>query len=335
MKISEMIPYERNAWNNDEGVPAIAQSIKDFGFRGQIKLWKRDNPVIISGHHRVKALKLLGWEELPDEHIQFCEDMTEQDVKAFRLADNRTGQTGKWNKGLEKAEIKSLQKMGVDMSKYKFDFKSKHLPYGAEILKSDKEWNMLLCNRYDCIGKWEMPILEPADACPDDLISFNFCKSTADFSPGVHFCIDDYQFERVWRNPQKYIDLLRKFDCVVCPDFSIYIDMPLPMKLWNLYKSRALGHWWQQEGLTVIPNVTWSDESSFDYCFADIPKGGTIFISTVGVTRDKEANKLVIKGLERVMEEIKPSRILLLGTKPKFDFGNTEIKLYKPMAFKR
>ena len=236
MKISEMIPYERNAWNNDEGVPAIAQSIEDFGFRGQIKLWKRDNPVIISGHHRVKALKLLGWEELPDEHIQFCEDMTEQDVKAFRLADNHTGQTGKWNKGLEKAEIKSLTKMGVDMSKYKFDFKSKHLPYGAEILKSDKEWNMLLCNRDDCAGPWEMPTLEPADACPDDLISFNFCKSTTDFSPGVHFCIDDYQFERVWRNPQKYIDLLRKFDCVVCPDFSIYIDMPLPMKLWNLYK---------------------------------------------------------------------------------------------------
>ena len=76
-------------------------------------------------------------------------------------------------------------------------------------------------------------------------------------------------------------------------------------------------------------------KNSFDYCFADIPKGGTIFISTVGVMRDKEANKLVIKGLKRVMEEIKPSRILLLGAKPKFDFGNTEVKLYRPMAFKK
>ena len=80
-------------------------------------------------------------------------------------------------------------------------------------------------------------------------IIVGLCLTTSQFvTAPKHFCIDDYQiFERVWRNPQKCIDLLRKFDCVVCPDFSIYIDMPLPMKLWNLYKSRALGHWWQQE----------------------------------------------------------------------------------------
>lgn len=333
MKIKDMIPYERNAWDNTASVQSIAESIKEFGFRGQIKLWKHDNPVIVSGHHRIKACKLLGWEEIPDEHICWCEDMSEADVKAFRLADNKTGQGGKWNKGLIKSEVKTLEGMGVDMSKFKFDFKSKHLPYGAEILKSDKEWNLLLCNRYDCKGKWEMPPLEPVDACPKDLISFNFCKSAKDFSPGVHFCIDDYQFERVWRNPKRYIDLLRKFDCVVCPDFSIYIDMPLPMKLWNLYKSRALGFWWQQQGLKVIPNVTWSDESSFEYCFDGIPKGGTIFISTVGVTRDKDAYDLVLKGMERVMSDIKPSRILFLGKVPEIEYGNVEIKQYSPKAF--
>ncbi len=192
MKIEDMIPYERNAWDNTASVREIANSIRDFGFRGRIKLWKKDNPVIISGHHRVKACKLLGWKDFPDEHIEWCEDMTDEEVKAFRLADNKTGQGGKWNKGLEKAEVKSLEKLGVDMSRYKFDFKSKHKPYGAEILKSDKEWNLLLCNRYDCAGKWEMPTLEPVDVCPDDLISFNFCKSASDFTPGVHFCIDDY-----------------------------------------------------------------------------------------------------------------------------------------------
>ncbi len=109
--------------------------------------------------------------------------------------------------------------------------------------------------------------------------------------------------------------------------------MPLPMKLWNLYKSRALGHWWQKEGLTVIPNVTWSDESSFDYCFDGIPQGGTIFISTVGVTRDNDAYELVLKGMDRVMSDIKPSRILFLGKVPEIEYGNTEVKQYSSKAF--
>ena len=94
MRIADMIPYERNAWDNAAGVPAIAESIREFGFRGKIKLRSRDNPVIVSGHHRVMALKSLGWEELPDEHIEFCDDLTDDEVAAFRLADNKTGQGG-------------------------------------------------------------------------------------------------------------------------------------------------------------------------------------------------------------------------------------------------
>lgn len=187
MKISEMIPYERNAWNNENGVQAIAESIKDFGFRGQIKLWKRENPVIISGHHRVKALKLLGWDELPDEHIQFCEDMAEQEVKAFRLADNKTGQTGKWNRGLEKSEIKTLTKMGVDMSKYKFDFKSNNLAYSAERLRTDDYYNLGLINSDNCQGKFDMPVLKGTNYVPNKLLAFNYAKTSYEFDHGIHF----------------------------------------------------------------------------------------------------------------------------------------------------
>ncbi len=84
MRIADMIPYERNAWDNAAGVPAIAESIREFGFRGKIKLRSRENPVIVSGHHRVMALKSLGWEELPDEHIEFCDDLTDDEVGSPR-----------------------------------------------------------------------------------------------------------------------------------------------------------------------------------------------------------------------------------------------------------
>lgn len=145
-----------------------------------------------------------------------------------------------------KSEVKSIGKL--DMSKFGCDFKSKKMAYGAHILNNNRGWNMDICNRDDCIGEYELPPLEPCDVKPHDLISFNFCKTATDFNCGVHFCIDDYQFERVWNEPHKYVDLLKKFECVVCPDFSVYIDMPYPMKLWNIYRSRALGFFWQPKG---------------------------------------------------------------------------------------
>ena len=336
MKISEMIPYERNAWNNEEGVPAIAQSIKDFGFRGQIKLWKRDNPVIISGHHRVKALKLLGWEELPDEHIQFCEDMTEQDVKAFRLADNRTGQTGKWNKGLEKAEIKSLTKMGVDMSKYKFDFKSKHRIYGAERFKTDDYYNLGIVSNINCKGRYDMPVVKGTHYVPDNLLAFNYAKTSNEFDYGIHFFIDDYQFERLWNSPEKYLELLKKFDCVLTPDFSLYMDMPLPMQQWNEYRRRALGNFWQRNGIEVIPTLSWSDQRSYGFCFDGLPKYSTVATSTVGVKRDEHARTIWCNGMKYGLERLQPSCVLVYGGNIDFDFGNTKVVEYKVnSAFER
>lgn len=332
MLISDIIPYERNARHNVKAIPVVADSIKEFGLRGTIGLESRENPVIVFGHTRVAACKSLGWNEIPDEKIEYCDDLSEDQIKAFRLADNRTGEVATWNKALLKNEVASLGSK-LDMSRYGFDFKSKVKPYGAEMLRNNDVWHLDLCNRYDCAGKWELPPLKPVDAKPADLISFNFCKSASDFTPGVHFCIDDYQFERVWRSPQNYIELLRKFDCVVCPDFSIYTDMPLPMKLWNIYRSRALGYWWQQQGLTVIPNVTWSDESSFCYCFDGIPKGGTVFVSMVGMTSDGETRDSVVADFPLMLKKTKPSRILLLGTMPDFDFGKVDVVNYKPKSF--
>lgn len=332
MKLSEIIPYERNAHQNKDNIPKIAESIRVFGFIGQIALESRENPVIVAGHHRVEACKLLGWEELPDENICFCDNLTNDQIKALRLADNRLGE-GKWNRSMLREEVRTLDKAGFDMSRFNFDFKSKIKPYGAERLRGNNEWNLDKCERADCVGKFELPPLKPVDAKPPNLISFNFAKSAEDYSPGVHFCIDDYQFERVWRKPENYINILKKFDCVVCPDFSIYTNMPYPMKLWNIYRSRALGYWWQEQGLKVIPNVTWSDESSYPYCFSNLPKHSTIFVSTVGVTKDLEARELCLKGMSAMVKLVKPSRILLLGSSLDFDFGNIEVVNYKPNSF--
>ena len=66
MLISKIVPYGRNARHNERAIPAVAESIKEFGLRGTIGLESRENPVIVFGHTRVAACKSLGWAEIPD-----------------------------------------------------------------------------------------------------------------------------------------------------------------------------------------------------------------------------------------------------------------------------
>lgn len=76
-------------------------------------------------------------------------------------------------------------------------------------------------------------------------MSNNYVKISKDKNCGIHFYLDDYQFERLWVNPEKYIDILKEYECILSPDFSLYIDMPIDMKIWNIYRSRLIGQLYQ------------------------------------------------------------------------------------------
>ena len=92
------------------------------------------------------------------------------------------------------------------------------------------------------VGKYDTPIIQPEhiDVRHLEWIPFNFAKTCTDCATkGVHFFVDDYQFQRVWNQPDKYIPLLQKFGAVCAPDFSMYTDMPLAMQIYNHYRK----HW--------------------------------------------------------------------------------------------
>lgn len=149
MLISDIKPYERNARHNDKAIPKVAESIRKFGLRGSIVLESRDNPVIVCGHTRVVAAKSLGWTEIPDDHIEYCDGLTQDEIDAFRLIDNKTGEIATWNVALLKSEAKRLNGK-LDFARYGFDFKSKVKPYGAERARTDDYYNLRLCDIDDC-----------------------------------------------------------------------------------------------------------------------------------------------------------------------------------------
>lgn len=115
MSVDDLIPYENNPRKNDEAVDKVALSISAFGFKVPIVIDK-DN-VIVTGHTRLKAAKKLGLTSVP---CIKADDLTEEQIKAFRLADNKVAEFSEWD---EDKLMKELEALGdIDMSLYGFEF---------------------------------------------------------------------------------------------------------------------------------------------------------------------------------------------------------------------
>ena len=113
---AELIPYEKNPRYNDNAVPAVAASIKEFGFKVPIIIDK-DN-TIIAGHTRLKAAEQLGLDKVP---CVIADDLTDAQIKAFRLADNKSGELAEWNDDFMFLELQELDALGVDMLQFGFE----------------------------------------------------------------------------------------------------------------------------------------------------------------------------------------------------------------------
>lgn len=112
-KLDELREYENNPRNNDNAVAAVAASIKEFGFKVPIVIDAAG--VIIAGHTRAKAAAQLGLATVP---CIVADDLTEEQIRAFRLADNKTGELAGWDFDKLNAELEELQ--GMDMSAFGF-----------------------------------------------------------------------------------------------------------------------------------------------------------------------------------------------------------------------
>lgn len=111
--ISEIIPYEKNPRINDNAVPAVMKSIEEFGFKVPIVIDK--NGTIVTGHTRLKAAKKLGMKMVP---CIVADDLTPEQIKAFRLADNKVAEAAEWDMELLNEELDGI--IDIDMSDFNF-----------------------------------------------------------------------------------------------------------------------------------------------------------------------------------------------------------------------
>lgn len=202
--------------------------------------------------------------------------------------------------------------------------------------RRERTFNKYLLHEFDpfrCSGFYQIPTLEPETFVPERLIDFNAAKSSKEFDFGVHFFIDDYRFECFWNSPAQYVDKMRLYECAFTPDFSLYMDMPMAMKIWNIYRSRLIGQIMQNAGIRVIPTVSWAEPETYAFCFDGIPEGGNVAVSTVGVMRDKEAKKIFMDGMAAMIEKVKPGMILMYGKAIPEACGEVQFKSYENDTF--
>jgi ParB-like chromosome segregation protein Spo0J len=114
--LAEIKPYEKNPRINDAAVDAVAESIRRFGFRQPIVV-DADN-VIVAGHTRVKAARQLGMTEVPAVR---ADDLTAEQIKAFRIADNKLHELSSWNLELLTTELGELKLLDVDLNSLGFN----------------------------------------------------------------------------------------------------------------------------------------------------------------------------------------------------------------------
>lgn len=148
--INELKPYDKNPRKNDDAVKYVAESIKQFGFKVPIIVDK--NNVIVAGHTRYKAAKKLHIDEVP---CIIADDLTDEQIKAFRLADNKVAEKAEWDFDLLGNELDDL--FDFDMTVFGFEedvgFEEVSIPQEK---KDDAEAQIM--NNYLKYGKRTIPI---------------------------------------------------------------------------------------------------------------------------------------------------------------------------------
>lgn len=140
--LKDIKPYEKNPRKNDSAVDSVANSIKEFGFKVPVVIDK-DN-VIVCGHTRYKAAKKIGLKAVP---CVVADDLTEEQIKAYRLADNKVSELADWDIDLLGEELEGI--FDIDMSDFGFDMTEEEKvnlnDFFEENKEKEKEKKQIIC----------------------------------------------------------------------------------------------------------------------------------------------------------------------------------------------
>lgn len=189
--------------------------------------------------------------------------------------------------------------------------------FGGKMYRTQRNYENVQRMLFDGIGEYDIPQIEPTQFNNAEFIGFNYARNAKEpENKAVHFFLDDYQFTRVWTEPDRYIPMLQRFKYVLTPDFSLYTDFPKPLQIYNHYRKHWIGAYWQMYGINVIPTICWSDQKSFEWCFDGEPTQSVVAVSSVGTQNNKEKKQCFLHGYHEMVGRLQPTQIIFYGRVP-------------------
>ena len=174
-------------------------------------------------------------------------------------------------------------------------------------------------------GILEMPCIGKPDNIfiPEAVIPFSKRTRSVEHREFLTFYEYDVNFAEILRDPRQFLSEVMAFPGMVTLDCSVYLDSPLLVQMANVYRSRAIGHFFQSKGIYVIPNVRWGDERSYStgvlpekFAFLGLPKNSIYSIGTYGACQSKEEKYHLRQGLMAMLDELEPEVVLVYGAMP-------------------
>lgn len=195
----------------------------------------------------------------------------------------------------------------------------------------DDGFNSELVETAAFTGLLEIPLIKkPSEfIVPKSMIPFSERGKSKKREEFVCFYEHDIRFRDILTATKEQVETLRQFPGVISPDCSLYYDMPLVLQMANTYLNRQIGHYLQEQGLYVIPNVRWGDERTYTrvipdelpFAFLGLEKHGIYSIGTYGCCKTAEYKHHIREGLRSFIKEIEPKIILVYGAMTGSVFG--------------
>ena len=190
-------------------------------------------------------------------------------------------------------------------------------------------------------GSFQIPVIKAPEQMivPKAICPFSMRDKVVENQFGLCFYENDIEFAGIIRNPDEYVKKLKKFQCVISPDASLFWDAPFAAQVINKYRNHAIAYYLQKKGVNIIPNVRWGDERTYTtrvfpepLAFMGFEKHSIVSVGSYGLVKTAEEKKHFKAGLEAMIGHLEPKVVLVYGTMPAeifTDYMRTVVQFYQ------
>lgn len=174
-------------------------------------------------------------------------------------------------------------------------------------------------------GIFEIPIIKKPKKLiiPDKLVPFSKMDKVNKKTFAVCEYENDMEFSDLLAHPNEYVEILKQYKGFISPDCSVYRDMPLALQITKIYRNRAIGYFFQKQGVYVIPCVRWGDDRTYTtkflpekIAFLGVEKHSIVSVGSYGQLKNRVNRYYFEAGMDAMMEELEPEIVLVYSKMP-------------------